>query len=548
MESASSESTHLGLRDRWLTAGLLGIGLVTFAITASTTNLILPQLMTSLRVELFQIHWVVTAFSIARTVTIPALGWLSGRFGPRALYLISQGLFTVGLLGSALAWDWTSLLFFRILTGASGGLINPLSMAIFYQIFPPHQRGMALGLSLMGWSIGPAMGPLMGGYLLEFASWRMVYLVMVPLSGVGLLLAWWLLPALTRPDRRRLDQYGLLTVGIAVTTFIIAISQGRREGWDSQGIVILLAIAAATAILFVIIELRHPQPLVELRLLANPPFLMAVIVTCLTTMAFRSTGPMFPVLMQRLLGFEPLQVAWTMLPSQILYGIAVLITGRLSDKLAPQLLVVSGLLLYAGCFIAYSGITVWTTAWSFSVFLCLRFIAEGLIVSPNNLTALRALSENQVMMASGLIGLLRAVSNTLGPAVSAVLWDTNYGRHLQLIAESSPSDSAAFTSVLSHFQQTLHWMGETALQVPTLSLALMGRVLRTEASTAAWQDYLIFNGVLALIAILPALLVDNRLWRRVKGPSPKAVSAPPAAAAEAPVTTSEPKPATAPRI
>ncbi|ETX03063.1 MAG: hypothetical protein ETSY1_01365 [Candidatus Entotheonella factor] len=517
-----SASTHLGLRDRWLTAGLLGIGLVTFAISASMTNLILPKLMTSMRVELYHIHWVVTAFSIARTITIPALGWMSGRVGPRALYLISLGGFTFGMLGASLAWDWTSLLFFRIITGACGGLIPPLSMAIFYQIFPPNQRGMALGLSLMGWSIGPAIGPLTGGYLLEFASWRVAYVIIVPLSGIGLMAAWLLLPPLKRPERRALDVYGLLSIAIAVTTYLIALSQGRREGWESQGIIVLLAVSAVSAVVFIVIELRRPQPLVELRLLASPPFLMAVVVMYLTTMTFRSTGPMMPVLMQRLLGFEPLLVAWTMLPSQIIYGLVVLATGRLSDRVSPTVLVVSGLVIYAGAFIGFSNLTIWTTSLTVSLFLVVRFTAEGLIVSPNNLTAMRALPEHQVMMAAGLIGLMRSVANTLGPAVASVLWDQDYSRHIQHIAERSPADSFAFVAALKQFQDSLVWLGEGAFQVPVKSLALMGRLLHTEASTAAWQSYFLWNGALGLIAIIPSLLVANRLWRRARTPVPEA--------------------------
>jgi EmrB/QacA subfamily drug resistance transporter len=509
-------TTHLSVQDRWLTTGLLGIGLVTFAINGSITNLILSKLMTSMRVELYNIHWVVTAFSIARTITIPALGWMGGRVGPRSLYLGCLSGFTLGMLGSSLAWDWPSLLFFRMIAGACGGLIPPLSMAIFYQIFPPNQRGMALGLSLMGWSIGPTIGPLTGGYLLEFASWRAAFAVIVPLSGIGLLAAWWLLPSLQRPERRTLDVYGLFSVAVAVTTYLIALSQGRRQGWDSEGILILLAVAAVAALIFVVTELRSPEPLVELRLLASPPFLMAVAVMCITTMAFRSTGPMMPVLMQRLLGFEPLLVAWTMLPSQIVYGLVVLLAGRLSDRVPPTVLVVSGLLLYAGAFIGFSNLTIWTTSLSVSLFLIMRFIAEGLIVSPNNLTAMRALPEHQVMMAAGLIGLLRSVSNTLGPAVASVLWDQHYSRYIQHIAERSPMDSFAFTTALRQFQHNLTWLGEGASQVPVKSLALMGRLMQTEASTAAWQAYLLWNGMLALIAIVPALLVANRLWRRVR--------------------------------
>jgi DHA2 family multidrug resistance protein len=539
METTATTSP-LGTRERWLTTGLLGIGLIAFAINASTTNLILSKLMTSLRVELYQVHWVITAFGIARTVTIPALGWLSGRLGPRTLYLVSLGTFCLGLLGSALAWDWTSLIFFRILTGAGGGLIPPLSMAIFYQIFPPNQRGMALGLSLMGWSIGPSVGPLMGGYLLEFASWRAVYFMMLPLSGLGFVLAWGLLPPLKRPERRRLDQYGLLSMTVAVTTFLLALSQGRREGWDSQYILTLFAIAGVAALIFIVIEFCHAEPLVEFRLFRSVPFVMATLVMILSTMAFRSTGPMMPVLMQRILGFEPLLVAWTMMPSQIIYGLAVLIVGRLSDRLSPQLLVIVGLLMYAGTFIGYSGINVWTTALTMTTFLTCRFIAEAFIVSPNNLTALRALPENQVMMAAGLMWLLRSIANTLGPAGSAVLWDQRFGRHIQHYAESSPVDSFGFTSAMSQMQNTLIWLGEIAVQVPTKSLALMQRLLQTEASIAAWQDYLVCNALFALLAILPALLVDDRLWKRVWFLRPRPRPAAPEVEPEMPVEAGAP--------
>jgi DHA2 family multidrug resistance protein len=520
METTAT-TAPLSTRERWLTTGLLGIGLVAFAINASTTNLILSKLMTSLRVELYQVHWVITAFGIARTVTIPALGWLSGRLGPRSLYLGSLGTFCLGLLGSALAWDWTSLIFFRILTGAGGGLIPPLSMAIFYQIFPPNQRGMALGLSLMGWSIGPSVGPLMGGYLLEFASWRAVYFMMLPLSGLGFILAWGLLPPLKRPERRRLDQYGLLSMTVAVTTFLLALSQGRREGWDSQYILTLFAIAVVAALIFIVIEFCHAEPLVEFRLFRSVPFGMATMVMLLSTMAFRSTGPMIPVLMQRILGFEPLLVAWTMMPSQIIYGLAVLVVGRLSDRLSPQLLVIVGLVMYASTFIGYSGINIWTTALTMTTFLICRFIAEAFIVSPNNLTALRALPDEQVMMAAGLMWLLRSIANTLGPAGSAVLWDQRFGWYIRRYAENSPVDSFGFTSAMSQMQHTLVWLGEIAVHVPTKSLALMQRLLQTEASIAAWQDYLLCNALLALLAIVPALLVDHRLWKRVWFLSPR---------------------------
>src|SRR5262245_41798745 len=221
MQTHASLSSQLSARERGLTTALLGLGLITFAIDASNTTLILPQIMTSLRVEVYQIHWVLTAPGIVRTVVIAATGWLSGRFGPRTLYLLCIGTMTVGSLGSLFAWDWPSLIFFRMLSGAGGGMIPQLSQAIFYQIFPPGQRGMALGFALMGWSIGPAFGPFMGGNLLEVASWRVVYGISLLMGGGGFALAWWLLPSLRRPERRRLDYYGSLTMTVAVSTLLL---------------------------------------------------------------------------------------------------------------------------------------------------------------------------------------------------------------------------------------------------------------------------------------------------------------------------------------
>lgn len=224
--AAAAIPSHLGARERWLTSGLLGIGLITFAILASITSLILPKLMTNLRVELSQIHWVLTAAGIARTVVIPTLGWLSGWFGPRVLYLSCLSILCCGALGSALAWDWTSMLFFRVLTGLGGGVMQPLSMAILYQIPPPSQRGMALGLSLMGWSIGPSVGAFMGGYVLELASWRAAYAMTLPVGGLGLGLAWWLL--LAEASTAAWQDYLRLNAFLALLSILPAVLVSNR--------------------------------------------------------------------------------------------------------------------------------------------------------------------------------------------------------------------------------------------------------------------------------------------------------------------------------
>src|SRR5262245_17122634 len=516
MDTPTSTPPHIGARERWVTTALLGLGLITFAIDASNTQLILPQIMTSMRVDLYEIHWILTAPGIARTVVIASTGWLTGLWGPRTLYLICIGSMTLGSLGSMLAWDWPSLIFFRVLAGVGGGMIPQLSQAIFYQIFPPGRRGMALGIALMGWSIGPAFGPFMGGNLLEFASWRAVYAMTLPLSGVGFILSWWWFPYLRRPERRRLDYYGSLTMAVAVSTLLLALTQGNREGWDSQYILTLFAIAGVAAVAFVVVELLHPEPLVELRLFGSVPLFMAMVVMFLTTMTLRGTGPMLAVLMQRLLGFGPLVVAWVQMPPNLIYGVGVLLVGRLSDRLPTYVLVISGLLTYAVVFVVFRGINEVTTFNMFMTFLIVRFIAEAFIVSPNNLATLEALPESKVYMATALSGLLRSIANTMGPAVATVMWDRRYTYHLQHFAENTPLDAWGFTTALNGLQQTLRWSGEIVAQVPAQTMALLQDRLLAEAGTAAWQDYFWFNALLAILCLFPAL----PCWRRTKYQTP----------------------------
>lgn len=537
MQTQTSLSSQLTARERGITTALLGLGLITFAIDASNTTLILPQIMTSLRVEVFQIHWVLTGPGIVRTVVMAATGWLSGWFGPRTLYLLCIGTMTVGSLGSMLAWDWPSLIFFRMLSGAGGGLIPQISQAIFYQIFPPGQRGMALGFALMGWSIGPAFGPFMGGNLLEFASWRVVYGITLPLCGLGFILAWWWFPYLQRPERRRLDYYGALAITVVVSTLLLALSQGNREGWDSQYILTLFAIAGVAAVSWVVVELCHPQPLVELRLFSSVPFVMAMIVMFLTTMTFRGTGPMVSVLLQRLMGLEPMLVAYVQMAPNLVYGAAVLIVGRLSDRVPAYVLVLSGLVMYAAGFLGYAGVSEVTTLSMITSFLMIRFIAEALVVSPNNLATLEALPEHKVYMATALSGLLRSIANAVGTAVAAVVWDQRYNYHLQQYAEETPLDSFGFTGMLSSLHHTLQWSGEIAALIPTKTMALIRDRLFAEASTAAWQDFFWFNAMVAIFCLFPAL----PFWRRRKYQDPSTLPTAAGSAQNAGASKGDPK-------
>ena len=497
--------TALPPRERWIATGSLMLGMVAFTIALMMTNIILPHIMTSLRADLDQVQWVLTGPGIAQTVVMPMVGWLASLLGHRALYLGSLALFCGTSVLSGLAWNIESLVVFQTVSGLGIGLMQPLIAALLYQIFPPTQRGLALGLSMVGWSFGPAIGPLVGGALIEAFNWRAAFYVSVPLGVAGLVCALLFLPVLPRPTHRTMDQYGLLTMTVALTTLLMALTQGRREGWDSSYIGTLLAIGILATVLFLLVEWRSPAPLVDLRLFRTAPFALASLVVFISSMAFRGTGILTILFVQQLLERTPLEVGWLLLLGNIAYGVAVMLTGRLADRTSPGLLTVAGLGVFALTFCWWATINETVGVGLLILLLSLRLTSFGIVGPPNNLTAMRALPEDQVVMASGVFALLRSISGTLGAAVSATLYEQRYFAHVQHYTDDTDLTAPGVQEALPLLRQGLESAGESPALLPVQTLGLLYQRLLAEATTRAYQDAFLLSAVVGGLAILPAL-------------------------------------------
>ncbi len=174
---------------RWAISLSIILGSLTNAVMMGSVNVAVPTMMTHLRADVTQIQWVLSAYLIARTVVMPTLGWIGGRLGNRRLYLGSLSLYVVTSMLCGLAWDLESMICFRVLQGMSAGYLFPLAMTILHETYPPHKRGMAMGIFMAGMSFGPAIGPSLGGYLVDHWSWRAVFYINLPIGLVALVAA-----------------------------------------------------------------------------------------------------------------------------------------------------------------------------------------------------------------------------------------------------------------------------------------------------------------------------------------------------------------------
>lgn len=505
MTTSELISASLTPRTRWIATGSLLLSVIAFSITVMIANVVLPQIMVSLRADLDQAQWVLTANGIAQTVMMPLVGWLTGLVGHRYLFLGGMSVFCIGATFSGMAWSLESLVFFQGLVGAGGGLMQPILMAIMYQMFPPKQRGLALGLSMVGWSLGPAVAPIAGGYLVDWFSWRAAFYLSVPLGIVGLICAWVTLPSLPRPSRQTLDQFGLFSMTVGLVALLIAFSQGRREGWDSSYILTLFAVALVALLAFIVWELCTSSPLVDLRIFRYLPFTLGCLVVFLATAAFRGTGVMSIVYMQRVLGLTPLDIGWLQLAGNLAFGVAVVLAGRLADKFGTHILVIVGLTFFALGSFTFSSVNEMVTAGTIILFLTYRLGFYGFITSPVNLSAMRAIPETQIVMASGLLSLVRGISGTMGPVLSVTYYEQRYYVHIQRYAAENGLNAWGLQEALGTVRQFLQGEGEPLMLLGVKTAALLQRRLLAEATTIAYQDYFFVAGLVSVGALWFAL-------------------------------------------
>jgi MFS family permease len=183
----------------WVTLALM-LSMLAQGLNFGTVNVALPSMMTALQAEIDTIHWVITAFMITRTVIMPAVGWLAAVLGQRTFYLLGLLVYILGSVLCGLAWSIPSLVVFRAIQALGAGPLFPLSMAMLYEVFPAHQRGLAMGIFMAGISVGPALGPSIGGYLVEHLNWRMIFYLNLPMGVIALGAVAVVLPKTTRPQ------------------------------------------------------------------------------------------------------------------------------------------------------------------------------------------------------------------------------------------------------------------------------------------------------------------------------------------------------------
>ncbi|MBV9511342.1 MAG: DHA2 family efflux MFS transporter permease subunit [Caulobacteraceae bacterium] len=415
---------------------LLAAGNFMVVLDTTIANVSLPNIAGGLAVSPQQGTWVITSYSVAEAIVVPLTGWLAGRFGAARVFIMGMIGFGLcsALCGLAPTLGW--LVAFRVMQGVCGGPIMPMSQTLLMRIFPPKQRGQAMGIWSMTTVVAPIVGPILGGGLCDSIGWSWIFYINVPVVAVCAFFAIRVVgPHDTPTVRRPVDVVGLLLLIAFVGSLQIMLDKGKELDWFSSPVIISLAISAIIAFAaFLIWELTASDPIVNLRVFRHRGFSSAVITISLTFGAFFSSVVLFPLWLQTNMGYTASWAGYVTAYGGVLAVIFSPIVAQFVGKVDARILISFGVLWLGGVSLLRSGYASNANYWS----LALPFLAQGLAMPfffiPTNALALSSVLPEEVAAAAGLSNFLRTTSAAFATSIITTLWENTSTQDHALLA------------------------------------------------------------------------------------------------------------------
>ena len=391
------------------------VGIFMVILDGTAVNVAIPKLQEDFGSSLSLIQWTVTGYALAQAAVIPLAGWLSDRFGAKRVFLISIALFTIGSGLCALADSAEMLILFRVLQGLGGGVVMPISMAFVYRIAPKDKVGAVMGMMGIPILLAPALGPVLAGALVDYVSWHWIFLLNLPIGVIAVLLGIRTLPNIERQSVAALDLLGIILAPLAFAALSYGVTQGGTS-WTSTETITGIAVGAAALILFIFVELRRQNPLLELRVFRSGNFTRGIIVQWVSQFALFGSFFLVPLFLQQAHGYSAFKTGLIMLPQAIASGLFMPIGGRLSDRFGARPMVLSGMVLVVAASLLLAYMHADDSLIMVMLPLALLGAGMGLFMMPLNTHLIQSAPQNLVGRVTSLTNAAQQVMSSLAIA------------------------------------------------------------------------------------------------------------------------------------
>ena len=511
-------SERYGPNYRWYVTITGMVGVVSMVLAMTTVNVAVPDVMGAFGIGQDKAQWMSSAYAAAMTAGMLMNAWITGVLGERRTFVGALFFFSMGALMGGAAPTEDVLIIFRTVQGFSAGVAQPLVMAIIFSVFPAERRGMAMGVFGLGVVFAPAIGPTMGGMMIEYFSWRYVFYISLPFCALAAVLGLLFMP--TRPLPKKIppfDWLGFALLCSALLGLMTGIADGQREGWTSDTIVLRLTAGGLAAVGFVLWELHTPRAMIDIRIFANVEFAAAAMIAFVFGFGMNGSTYVIPVFVQTIIGFTPLLAGLMMMPAGIMLAFIFPIAGRMADAIPASTMIIVGLLLFTTGFMFMCTADVATTFWTLVSFVMISRLGLGFINPSLNASSLKALPADKVRQGAGIANFMRQLGGAFGTNLLVAFFEVR--THFHAEALTATQDWGNFTSsrLLVLVEQIMRQAKGLPLQQQKAgAYDYLGTLVFAKAEMLAFSDTFIVIGLVGLIALIPAAML-SRQQRRGRG-------------------------------
>ncbi|WP_037111118.1 MULTISPECIES: DHA2 family efflux MFS transporter permease subunit [Nocardiaceae] len=403
-------------------AGVVVLGAIMSILDVTVVSVALPTFMDVFDATYATVAWTMTGYTLALATVIPLTGWAADRFGTKRLYITALVLFVLGSVLCSFAWDITTLIAFRVLQGLGGGMLMPLGMTIMTRAAGPERIGRVMAVLGVPMLLGPISGPILGGWLLEAASWHWIFLINVPIGAIALIAAIVIFPKDDPTPSESFDFVGMLMLSPGLALFLFGVSSiPETETVLAVRVLVPAIVGFVLIVLFVFHALRTEHPLIDLRLFANRALTVAVLTTVLFMVAFMGAGLLFPSYFLQIRGETTLAAGLLLAPQGIGAMLTMPIAGTLADRMGPGKIVLAGMVFITAGMAVFTQVGADT---SYVILLGALFVMGmglGATMMPIMTAALQTLTDHNVARGSTLMNIVQQTAGSIGTAVMSVV-------------------------------------------------------------------------------------------------------------------------------
>ena len=413
---------------KWLTLAAVAFGLFMIMLDNTVVNVALPSIQRDLRVGLSELEWIVTGYALTFAALMLIGGKLADLLGRRLVFVAGLAIFTASSLACGLAESGDVLIGARIAQGVGAALMNPATLSIIAATFPPHQRGMAIGIWAGVSALALAIGPMVGGLITQHIDWSWIFFVNVPVGILGIAASFLFIDeSRDESEEQRLDLPGLATSAVGLFALTYALIEANTYGWTSARIVGAFAVAAVALAVFVQLERKQRLPMLDLTLFRSGTFAGANIVVLLVALAMFGVFFFVSLYMQNILGYSAVQAGAAFLPMTLLIILIAPIAGRTSDRIGSRWLLVAGMSLVGVHLVLFSRLGVDAGFWNLLPALLVGGVGMSLTMTPSAAAAVRSVPVDKSGVGSAVLNAARQVGGSIGIALMGAIMAHSIG-------------------------------------------------------------------------------------------------------------------------